>query len=95
VKTVRVSDMPKKLTITDAQEHAKLKNGICISETYLNNHEDLIWKCSHGHLFEKSFKSVRKNEWCPFCSGKYVLLKTNELCKIAEFNGGRYLSGKD
>jgi hypothetical protein len=95
VKTVRVSDMPKKLTITDAQEHAKLKNGICISETYLNNHEDLIWKCSHGHLFEKSFKSVRKNEWCPFCSGKYVLLKTNELSKIAELKGGRYLSGKD
>lgn len=95
MKTVRVSDMPKKLTITDAQEHAKLKNGICISETYINNYEDLIWKCSHGHVFEKPFKRVKKNEWCPFCSGKYVLLKTNELNKIAESKGGRYLSGKD
>ena len=60
MKTVRVSDMPKKLTITDAQEHAKLKNGICISETYINNYEDLIWKCSHGHVFEKPFKRVKK-----------------------------------
>lgn len=94
-KLLLKNNMPKKLTITDAKEYAKLKNGICISETYINNNVDLIWKCSHGHIFEKPFKKVKKNEWCPFCSGKYVLLNKNELNKIAESKGGRYLSGKD
>ena len=87
--------MPKKLTITDAQELAKLKNGICLSEIYTNNHEDLIWVCSKGHKFEKPLRRVKKNEWCPFCSGKYVLFKINNLSEIAALRGGKYLSGRD
>lgn len=79
--------MPKKLNIEDAIAHARNLNGLCISKIYINNHEDLLWKCEFGHSFEKPLKKVKKGEWCPYCSGKYVIVNLSELNTFAEKKG--------
>ena len=53
------NNMPKKLTIDYAHELAKSNQGHCISDIYLNNHEDLLWKCKQEHVFEKPLKKVK------------------------------------
>lgn len=86
--------MPNKLTIEDANEHAKNHNGLCISKIYINNYVDLLWRCEVGHTFEKPLKRIKKGEWCPYCSGKYVLVELKDLNVIAEKKGGRYLGDR-
>ena len=86
--------MPKKLTIEDAIEHAKNHDGLCLSKVYSNSHADLVWRCNVGHTFEKPLTRVKRGEWCPYCSGKYVLVELNELNSIAEKRGGRYLGDR-
>jgi hypothetical protein len=87
--------MVKKLTIVDAIEIALKHGGKCLSTAYVNNHADLSWRCGHGHDFSKPLKRVKLGEWCPICSGKYVLFTASELSKIAEHRGGKYLSNKN
>jgi len=86
--------MVKKLTIIDANEIAQKHKGECTSPEYVNNYADLSWKCIHGHEFFKPLKRVKRGEWCPFCSGKYVALTPPELLKIAQNRGGKCLSNK-
>jgi hypothetical protein len=87
--------MPKKLDIEQARAAAKDKNGACLSNVYINNHEDMKWECEISHTFEKPLKRVLKGEWCPFCSGKYVHLKLSELRDVAEKRGGKFLGEND
>ena len=87
--------MPIRLTIKYAHELAESNQGLCISRIYLNNHEDLLWKCKQEHVFEKPLKRVIKGEWCPYCSGKYVIVNLSELNIFAEKKGGKYLGSKD
>jgi len=62
-----------KYTIDEVKEFAiKVKNGLCISDIYINNKSNLTWKCGKcKNLFFNSFKNVKYlNNWCPYCSGK-------------------------
>lgn len=55
-----------------AKSHAESKGGQCLSESYNNNHEKLLWTCDkHNHeTWTASFNSVvRKGSWCPKCKG--------------------------
>ncbi len=87
--------MVKKLTIYDAHEIAAKNKGKCLSHHYVNNHDDLSWRCHKGHDFLKPLKRVKRGEWCPICSGKYVVLTATELSITAESRGGKYLSNKN
>jgi len=87
--------MPKKLSIYDANAIAKINGGYCLSNNYVNNSIDLEWKCAKGHIFKKPLKRVKRSEWCPYCSGKYVLLSIKELNRVAESRGGKYLGDRD
>lgn len=87
--------MPKKLTILDAQTFAKKANGICLSGEYISNHSNLKWQCEKGHTFLKPLKKVNLGEWCPQCSGKYVVLDATELNDIAKKRGGEFLTNSD
>lgn len=84
--------MPKKLTIESAKILADIHNGQCSSELYINNHSDLEWVCEKGHTFSKPLKRVKKGEWCPYCSGKYVSFTPSELNDYASGFGGKCLS---
>lgn len=82
----------KKLTLEDAARIATEFGGECISTSYANNYEDLQWKCDRGHDFKKPLKRVKKGEWCPICSGKYVIFSPKELNDHAGKFGGKCLA---
>lgn len=56
-----------KLTIKDCLETAKKYDGECLSTQYYNNTTIMEWKCKDGHIFQKSFKGVRRGVWCKKC----------------------------
>lgn len=58
------------IDINHCKNFAKENNLVCLSQEYKNVNEKLNWKCSHGHLFEKSFRQMQRNKtgkYCPLC----------------------------
>jgi hypothetical protein len=84
----------KKLSISDAHEFATENGGKCLSDVYVGSQINLDWECKLGHTFSKPLKRVKRGEWCPYCSGKYVAYTTNDLQKVAESRGGNYITNK-
>ena len=82
----------KKKTIQDCQSVAKEKNGLCLSQVYINHSENLLWECEYGHQWMANFNNIKfDRSWCPYCSGK--IKKTIEECReIANRNEGKCLS---
>lgn len=58
------------LTIEDMQSSAKQRGGECLSQSYLNNRQKLLWRCTKGHKWEATGNSIRNGSWCPTCAGK-------------------------
>ena len=58
------------LTIGDMQNAAAKLGGVCLSESYLNNRQKLLWRCEEGHEWEAIGNSIRRGSWCPVCAGK-------------------------
>jgi len=47
---------------------AKMKDGECLSDKYVNNSTSLRWRCGKGHLWEAIPSSIKRGSWCPKCS---------------------------
>lgn len=57
-----------KHTIEEAKEIAKQRSGECLSDKYVNNVTNLLWKCHSGHEWPATLASVISAEtWCPKC----------------------------
>jgi len=62
----------KKCSIEKAKHVAEQRGGECLSTTYENSHNKLIWKCSNGHVWEAKYYSVVNNgRWCPQCNSGF------------------------
>jgi hypothetical protein len=68
---------------------AKNKNGLCLSDTYINYHEPLLWQCHKGHIWYAVGFSIENGTWCPTCKGlkkltiddaKFVATQKSGLC---------------
>ena len=71
--------MRRRLTITDMRKIAALKGGQCLSEKYVNNSTNLVWKCADGHQWEaKPGNIISRKSWCPFCATRGV---REHLCR--------------
>lgn len=89
-----------KKTIEEMHELAENYNAICLSETYLNNHSALEWKCDKGHEFKASYSgitsAVKNNGFCTVCSvkkrGKNKRNTIEEMQELAKSRGGKCLS---
>lgn len=55
-------------TTNGMHKFAKLKNGKCLSDKYVNSMTPLKWQCEHGHTWEATPKQVKRGEWCPECA---------------------------
>lgn len=83
------------------QTIAKNKGGKCLSTTYLNNSEELLFECKEGHEWAAVPSNIRSGAWCPICYGikhsgsdyehtsEYFLKKYQN---IAASKGGKCLS---
>lgn len=69
----------KKLTIQHACDLAAKKNGKCLSIIYINTQTNLDWQCEFKHEWPATYSNIRKNKWCPYCSGG----SGEELCRSA------------
>lgn len=85
--------------LVKVKEIAKSNGGKCLSKTYLNNREFLIFQCKKGHKWETNFKTINKGSWFPDCSktrlnAEKSILYYKELCNLAKAMGGRCISRK-
>jgi len=82
----------KRFNIEVAQRVAIERNGLCLSETYVNHTTHLRWRCNRGHEWEATLNNVKNKEsWCPDCAGvKPLDLKAAQ--EIAIERGGICLS---
>lgn len=78
----------RKLTIEELQELARLKAGKLLSDSYIDAHTDLTWKCVDGHIFEMNANKVKNGHWCMKCSKTFNL--GEEKCRYVL----EYLTGK-
>lgn len=58
------------LTIDEMHETARQRNGLCLSEEYINSQTPLFWQCQQGHTWEATPSDVRSGTWCKICSTK-------------------------
>src|SRR5690606_17016803 len=80
-------------TITDMQKIAKEKNGLCLSDIYINANTKLTWKCEHGHIFDMTPSNVlNKKTWCRTCSTNKRKKTIEDMHLIANKRNGFCLS---
>lgn len=63
-------DFPKEKYLKLAKAYAISKNGICLSKEYINNRQQLEWKChntNHKSWFAVYTSTVNTGSWCPEC----------------------------
>ena len=89
-----VSFNSRRLTIEDAKELAKTKNGKCLSKKYVNAKDNLVWCCEEGHVFNAAYSNVKSGSWCRECAGlsprtiedaRWLARKKNGLCLSGEY----------
>jgi len=60
------------------KNYAKSKGGKLLSKVYLNHKTRLRWICKKGHIWESSWRNIRKGHWCKYCKNKWKqAVKTN------------------
>lgn len=82
----------QKLTIEHAHEAAGAMGGQCLSDTYIDAHSNLKWRCAKGHEWETPLMHIRnRGDWCKVCGGtqKKTLADLQEL---ARSRGGECLA---
>ena len=79
----------QRLTIEKMQQIAKVRGGVCLSDSYGNNRTPLQWQCARKHQWHASPKVTSQGHWCRLCIAIDVL---EELQRIAGEHGGRCLS---
>jgi hypothetical protein len=51
----RINNMKEEklfIKLQKCKNYAKLKNGLCLSNNYINSVNKLTWQCSEGHKLE-------------------------------------------
>ena len=85
---------PKKLF--EMQELAKMRNGRCLSKSYINNSTNLSWECNNNHNWEATPANIKKGTWCPVCAeknkGASQRLNIEHVQLIAKSFNGKCLS---
>jgi very-short-patch-repair endonuclease len=80
-----------KLNLKECQLLAESKEGLCISEQYINNSINMKWMCKEEHKWDAIYSSIKSGSWCPYCINHAP--KTLEDAKrAAEEKGGECIS---
>ncbi len=85
----------RRLKLDDIKDYAKAKGGKCLSESYTNSGNKLLWQCEKGHEWEATQENVmHKNNptWCPKCQGYGKTI--DDMKNIANERGGDCLSNE-
>lgn len=76
------------------------RGGKCLSNSYRNASEKLLWQCAHDHDWAASASNIKRGKWCPFCAGLRVWApettesdaRLEQLRAVAKDRGGLCLA---
>lgn len=58
----------RRLTISVAKNIARVNNGKCLSNIYINSYTPIKWQCKHGHKWYARLNNIKhRKSWCPEC----------------------------
>ena len=57
-------------TIEDMRRIAVEKNGLCLSDSYINEIVKLTWQCQCGNIWKAKPHNIKLGKWCPKCGKK-------------------------
>ncbi|CAH1767693.1 11417_t:CDS:2 [Entrophospora sp. SA101] len=78
----------------DACKIATERNGLCLSDSYINCNTSLLWKCAKGHEWMAPFHRIKNaKKWCPHCS-KSKSYTIDDAKRVANNKNGECLSEK-
>jgi uncharacterized Zn-finger protein len=80
-------------TLERMREIAASRDGQCLSTEYVNQHQPLRWRCTHGHEWE-SPAAIVKNHWCPHCQRENTRTGIGRMREVAARRGGLCLSDR-
>lgn len=80
----------KNKSIDDLHKLAALRNGLCLSKSYLGSDLKHTWQCSDGHTWNAPPSRIKSGSWCPVCVGKNKSI--DDLHKLARSRNGLCLS---
>lgn len=87
-----------KVTIKDMRNLAESRGGKCLSESYVNAHTHLRWKCKYGHEWKATPNNIKQGKWCRICGIESRANKQrsgiDKMKIVAETRGGKCLSEK-
>lgn len=73
---------------------AIFKNGLCLSDKYINCNEKLEFQCKLGHIWKaKPSNIVNSNTWCPICN-HISPVSIEDMQNLAKKKNGECLSNK-
>ncbi|MCU7667489.1 hypothetical protein [Bacillus thuringiensis] len=81
----------RKVSLEQVQEAAAVHNGKCLTTSWKNVRDKLLWECENGHQFTKLYNEVKSGFWCQECKRDEYF--RNAQRKAIEF-GGKCLSEK-
>lgn len=73
-----------KKDIDYCKELAKINNGKCLSDLYVNMLSPLEWECTEGHKWKTAPNSISNGSWCPKCRRKQASNKCFKRVKCIE-----------
>jgi hypothetical protein len=82
----------KKHSIGDCHKTAMKNSGKCLSETYVNANQKMLWSCESGHVWESKYSHVLAGRWCAKCARERRRNGTKACHKLAKVHDGEYLS---
>jgi hypothetical protein len=62
----------KAKTLEDCILVANKNEGRCLSTQYVNNEEQMLWKCKFEHTWYAKFQNIQQGKWCPKCKGRRI-----------------------
>jgi hypothetical protein len=84
-----------------SKEVAISHGGVCLTESYVNAHTYMRWRCSDGHEWEATYNAiVNIGWWCPVCKGlRHAIASRNPngfaiATEVAEERGGILVSNE-
>lgn len=82
-------------TLDSVHTSAALHGAVCLSSHYENVLSQLRWRCSEGHEWCSSYRSMlaKQGQWCPHCARKeHTQNRLNLASDVAVSRGGMCLS---
>lgn len=56
--------------LSDLQEYALTKEGMCLANIYIDNRTKVKWQCKEKHIWEADWSNIKSGKWCPICVGR-------------------------